>query len=162
MRAGASIPPPSPLLLRGFYVADSGFPRSVFPFVVLCTNQAPELNPVIPYATITVDENRHPAFPRIDLTRDQYTNNFLPVVDPAVNSGRPHILDIDHDREIAGTWWTGTRDEVDTKYRRYLNARIADAGSGAEGGKRHKRSKSHKRSDKRRKSHKRSGKSRRH
>jgi hypothetical protein len=76
-------------------------------------------------------------------------------------------LDIDHDREIAGTWWTGTRAEVDTKYRRYFNALIADAGSGAEGGKRHKR-KSHKkrsdkkRSDKKRSDKKRSGKSRRH
>jgi len=156
MRAGASIPDapqlpqPPRVLSSGFYVPPNGL--TIYPYVVLCTNEAFELHPDIPYATIFIDQGR---LPSIELTFVQYHDNFLPAVNPAVNVDRPHRLELG-DIEVDGTWWTGTREQVLIAYHNYRIAVRGDAGSGAEGGKRHKRS-GHKRSG-----HKRSGKSRRH
>jgi hypothetical protein len=174
MRAGASIPdtplPPRPprQLLTGFYVITNGFPSpgTVLPFRVLCINERPNLGPHETYARIIVDSNRED-LPPINLTFGEYNDHFLPALNPAVNSGRPHML-ITDDLEVDGLWWTGTHDEVVRRAQAYILAQLRDQGSGAElGGKRHyrkshKKRSSKKRSSKKRISKKRSGKSRRH
>jgi hypothetical protein len=176
MRAGASIPdtplppPPPRVLSTGYYVITNGFPNpgTVLPFRVICIDERPNLRQNEPYASIIVD---HPEIPNIELTFNQYNDNFLPVLNPEVNSNRPHMLEIDNDAEYEGVlWWTGNYEDVVRRATRYMNDRLRDEGSGADfGGQRHKR-KSHKkrksqkkRSGKRRKSHKRGHKkSRRH
>jgi hypothetical protein len=173
MRAGASIPdtpspPPQPLqLLNGFFVITNGFPNNgtVFPFQVICIDARPrpELRQNEPYASIIVDGGRHPEMRNIELTYNQYRTNFLPAVNPAVNSGRPHNLMLE-DREVDGLWFTGTYDEVVRRAQAYIDDRHREEGSGADaGGQRHKRSGKKRKSHKKRKSQKkRSGKKRGH
>jgi hypothetical protein len=129
----------------------------------MCTNEHGGENPDIPYATILVGDNRY-EFPPIRLTTSQYTNTFLPLLNPDVVSDG--LLKIDGDLDIDGTWWTGTRDQVIIAYQAYFTARRQRRGS-ASGGKRHyrkshKKRSGHKRSGHKRSGHKRSGKSRRH
>jgi hypothetical protein len=160
-------PPPPRQLLTGFFVITDRFPSpgTILPFRAICIDERPNLEPFEPYARLIVDSNRED-LPPIDLTFREYNENFLPALNPAVNSGRPHKLMLE-DLEVDGLWFTGTHDEVVRRARSYILDQLRDQGSGAElGGKRHKRSgkkrsgkkrSGKKRSDKRSKSHKRSG-----
>ena len=173
MRAGASIhdtplPPQLPRQLStGFYVITNGFPTrgTVLPFQVICVDERPmpELRQNEPYASIIVDGGRHREMPNIELTFNQYNNNFLPALNPAVNSGRLPYLEIG-DIEVDGLWFTGTYDEVVRRAQAYIDDRYREEGSGADaGGQRHKRSGHKRKSHKKRKSQKkRSGKKRGH
>ena len=151
-------PPPPRELTSGFYVTMDGFPDSILPFRVMLTNEMGGENPDIPYATILVENHEGDVFPPIRLTFSQYTNNFLNALNPAINSGRPHRLELDNDIEIDGMWWTGTRDEVVRNAGNYIRAQLREQGSGADlGGKRHYRKSHKKRSGHKRSGHKRSG-----
>ena len=98
--------------------------------------------------------------PQLDMTRDQYDNVFLPVVDSGVNNHQPQLLRGINYRGFPGSWWNiatlegrpnqegrpnRPNQEGGYKHRSHSHKRSGHKRSGKSGHKRsgHKRRKSH-------------------
>ena len=106
MRGGSALPDEPRILSTGFYVPPHGA-NWIDPFQALLIHENPDLD--YPNAvSINVD-----GYPPILLTLREYNANFRPLVDRHQANIPKMILELNNgDREIDGTWWTGTREQA--------------------------------------------------